>query len=71
MFFLDIYMELRLYSIDCVNEPYIVPSNVSTLFPYVGKPVEGFTYFTSSTEQKFQAYRHVLTNCTIVDPFRE
>lgn len=51
------------------DEPAIVPSNENTLFPLVGKPVGGFTYFTLSTKEKLQAHRHVLTNCTIVDPF--
>nr|KYP39706.1 hypothetical protein KK1_038992 [Cajanus cajan] len=47
----------------------IVPSSVSTLFPPIGKPVGGFTYFTLSPREKLQAHRHVLTNCTQVDPF--
>ncbi|XP_068486941.1 uncharacterized protein [Phaseolus vulgaris] len=51
------------------DEPAVVPSNENTLFPPVGKPVGGFTYFTLSTNEKLQAHRHVLTNCTIVDPF--
>jgi len=51
------------------DEPAIVPSNENTLFSSVEKPVGGFTYFTLSTKEKLQAHRHVLTNCTIVDPF--
>jgi len=51
------------------DEPHIAPSNVTTLFPQVGKPVRAFTYFTLSAKEKLQAHRHVLTNCTIVNPF--
>jgi len=51
------------------DEPHIVPSNISTLFPQVGKPASSFAYFTLSAKEKLQAHRHVLTNCTIVDPF--
>ena len=51
------------------DEPNIVPSNENTLFPPVRKPVGGFTYFTLSTKEKLPTHRHVLTNCTIVDPF--
>jgi len=42
------------------DEPHIVPSNVSTLFPQVGKPVGSFVYFTLSAKEKLQAHRHVL-----------
>lgn len=51
------------------DEPHIVPPNVSTLFPPVGKSVGGFTYFTLSTRKKLQVHRHVLTNCTQVETF--
>ena len=33
------------------DEPHIVPSNVSTLFPQVGKPAGSFAYFTLSTKE--------------------
>ena len=50
---------LRLYSIDCI---VLIMSLI--LFLLIG----GFTYFTLSAKEKLQAHRHVLTNCTIVDP---
>ena len=51
------------------DEPYVMPSSGSTLFPSIGKPVGSFNYFTLSTKEKLQAHRHVLTNCKEVDPF--
>nr|KYP32358.1 hypothetical protein KK1_046984 [Cajanus cajan] len=38
-------------------------------FPPIGKPLEGYTYFTLSTKEKLQTHRHVLTNCAQVDPY--
>jgi len=51
------------------DEPDTMASSVSGLFPPVGKPVGGFTYFSLSTKEKLQAHRHVLTNCAQVNPF--
>ena len=51
------------------DEPDTMASSVNGLFPLVGKPVGGFTYFSLSTKEKLQAHRHVLTNCAQVNPF--
>jgi len=51
------------------DEPDTMASSVSGLFPPVGKPVGGFTYFSLSTKENLQAHRHVLTNCAQVNPF--
>lgn len=40
-----------------------------TMFPRVGKPVGGFSYFKLTPMEKLQAHRHVLVNCAAVDPF--
>ncbi|KAK2397248.1 hypothetical protein QL285_058843 [Trifolium repens] len=42
-------------------------SQVAELFPLIGKPVGGSSYFTLTQREKLQAHRHVLTNCTVVD----
>jgi len=36
-----------------------MPCNKNTFFPPVGKPVEGFTYFTLFRKQKLVAHHHV------------
>ncbi|XP_027922753.1 uncharacterized protein LOC114180648 [Vigna unguiculata] len=41
------------------DEPDTMASSVSGLFPPVGKPVGGFTYFSLSTKEKLQAHRHI------------
>ncbi|XP_027912627.1 uncharacterized protein LOC114172228 [Vigna unguiculata] len=41
------------------DEPDTMVSSVSGLFPPVGKPVGGFTYFSLSTKEKLQAHRHI------------
>ncbi|BAT89774.1 hypothetical protein VIGAN_06083000, partial [Vigna angularis var. angularis] len=48
------------------DEPSIGSCTVSTLFPPVGKPVGGFTYFTLSAKEKLEAHRRSLTNSSIV-----
>jgi hypothetical protein len=42
-------------------------SQMSELFPLIGKPVGGSSYFTLTRREKLQAHRHVLTNCPVVD----
>ncbi|KAK2444037.1 hypothetical protein QL285_015093 [Trifolium repens] len=42
-------------------------SRMSELFPLIGKPVGGSSYFTLTQREKLQAHRHVLTNCPVVD----
>jgi hypothetical protein len=42
-------------------------SRMSELFPLIGKPVGGSSYFTLTRREKLQAHRHVLTNCPVVD----
>ena len=42
-------------------------SRVIELFPQVGKPVGGFSYFTLTFTENLQAHRHVLTNYPAVD----
>ncbi|KAK7311167.1 hypothetical protein RJT34_09123 [Clitoria ternatea] len=42
-------------------------SRAAELFPHVGKPVGGSSYFTLTSVEKLQAHRHVLTNCPVVD----
>ncbi|CAI8610256.1 unnamed protein product [Vicia faba] len=44
-------------------------SRVAELFPRVGKPVGGSSYYTLTPTEKLQAHRHVLTNCPIVDDY--
>ncbi|CAI8610058.1 unnamed protein product [Vicia faba] len=44
-------------------------SRVVELFPRVGKPVGGSSYYTLTPIEKLQAHRHVLTNCPIVDDY--
>lgn len=44
-------------------------SRVTELFPRVGKPVGGSSYYTLTPIEKLQAHRHVLTNCPIVDDY--
>ncbi|XP_058770484.1 uncharacterized protein LOC131644106 isoform X1 [Vicia villosa] len=44
-------------------------SSVAELFPRVGKPVGGSSYYTLTPIEKLQAHRHVLTNCPIVDDY--
>nr|KYP57991.1 hypothetical protein KK1_004279 [Cajanus cajan] len=43
----------------------------SCLFPNVGKPIGGSTYFTLTPKEWLQAHRHVLVNCEEVDKFIE
>uniref|UniRef100_A0A151UG06 DUF4218 domain-containing protein n=1 Tax=Cajanus cajan TaxID=3821 RepID=A0A151UG06_CAJCA len=42
-------------------------SQIGELFPVVGKPVGGSSFFTLTPKEKLQALRHVLTNCPVVD----
>lgn len=44
-------------------------TRVAELFPQIGKPVGGSSYFTLTSTEKLQAHRHVLTNCPLVDPY--
>lgn len=44
-------------------------SRVAELFPRVGKPVGGSSYYTLTPTEKLQTHRHVLTNCPIVDDY--
>jgi hypothetical protein len=44
-------------------------SRVAELFPRVGKPIGGSSYYTLTPIEKLQAHRHVLTNCPIVDDY--
>ena len=53
------------------DRPNVGSSNASSLFPRIGKPVGGFTYFNLTPMEKMQAHRHILTNCKEVDPFLE
>lgn len=43
----------------------------SLLFPNVGKPVGGSSYFTLTEREWLQAHRHVLVNCKEVQHFIE
>ena len=53
------------------DEPNCVQANswVAELFPQVGRPVGGSSYFTLTTTERLQAHRHVLTNCSIIDTY--
>lgn len=44
-------------------------SRLAKLFPRVGKPIGGSSYFVLTASEKMQAHRHVLTNCPIVDSY--
>ncbi|KAF7808481.1 hypothetical protein G2W53_035224 [Senna tora] len=44
-------------------------SRVETIFPPIGKPVGNPSYYRLTDMEKHQAHRHVLMNCTHVDPF--
>jgi hypothetical protein len=45
--------------------------STSTLFPPVGKPVGGYEFFRLTPTEKLQAHRHVLINCSQVEPFMQ
>lgn len=49
--------------------PNVIQSQprVAELFPIIGKPLGGSSYFILTPKEKFQAHRHVLTNCLAVD----
>lgn len=51
---------------DC---PDVGPSTSTSLFPPVGRPVGGHQYFNLTANEMLQAHRHVLINCSQVDPF--
>ncbi|PNX54325.1 hypothetical protein L195_g047943, partial [Trifolium pratense] len=53
---------------DIPDDTHRMPQ-VSELFPQVGKPVGGNSYFTLTSTEKLQAHRHVLTNCPAVDTY--
>lgn len=42
-------------------------SRVVELFPQIGKPIGGSSYFSLTFTEKLQAHRHVLTNCPAID----
>ena len=44
-------------------------SYVDELFPQLGKPVGGYSYFNLTSIEKLQAHRHMLTNCSIVQSY--
>ncbi|XP_061371520.1 uncharacterized protein LOC133314095 [Gastrolobium bilobum] len=44
-------------------------TRVHELFPQVGKPVGGSSYFNLTPTEILQAHRHVLINCPAVDPY--
>ncbi|CAL5185969.1 unnamed protein product [Lathyrus oleraceus] len=44
-------------------------SCVAEIFPRIGKPVGGSSYYTKTPIEKLQAHRHVLTHCPIVDDY--
>lgn len=44
-------------------------TRIDELFPQEGKPVGGCSHFTLTSTEKLQAHRHVLTNCSAVDPY--
>ena len=46
-------------------------SEMSSVFPQLGKPVGASSMFTLSQMQKLQAHQYVLLNCAIVMPFVE
>ncbi|KAK2403534.1 hypothetical protein QL285_052960 [Trifolium repens] len=46
-----------------------VDSHVAELFPRVGKPIGGSSYYTLTPIEKLQAHRHILTNCPLVDDY--
>lgn len=45
--------------------------SASSLFPNVGKPIGGSSYFTLTPTELLQAHRHVLINCPEAQPFIE
>ncbi|KAK7412314.1 hypothetical protein VNO78_03767 [Psophocarpus tetragonolobus] len=45
--------------------------SLSSLFPNVGKPIGGSSYFTLTPTEWKQAHRHVLINCEEVNKFIE
>lgn len=47
------------------------PESSSSLFPCIGKPVGGSSYFDLTPIEMLQAHRHVLVNCDEVQPFIE
>ncbi|CAI8607584.1 unnamed protein product [Vicia faba] len=47
-----------------------IGSRVAELFPRVGKPVGGSSYYILTPIEKLKAHRHILTNCPIVDNYR-
>jgi Domain of unknown function (DUF4218) len=51
---------------DC---PEPEPSGTELLVPRVGKPVGGSENFKLTALEKIQAHRHVLINCTKVEPY--
>ena len=53
--------------VDDCSEPE--PSSTELLIPHVSKPIGGSENFKLTTTKKFQAHRHVLINCTQVEPF--
>ena len=55
---------------DCLEpEPEPEPAASELSFPRVGKPVGGCENFKLTALEKFQAHRHVLINCTKVEPY--
>ncbi|KAI9074655.1 hypothetical protein K1719_043371 [Acacia pycnantha] len=55
---------------DCPEpEPEPEPSTTELLIPRVGKPVGRSEKFKLTALEKFQAHRHVLINCTKVEPY--
>ena len=69
-YFHDIEMSFnRPPRVDDCPEPEPEPATSELLFPCVSKPVGRCENFKLTALEKFQAHRHVLINCTKVEPY--
>lgn len=56
---------------DNVVDASIESTVLSNLFPAMGRPIGAVKMFSLSPLDRIQAHRYVLTNCELVDRFRE